>query len=142
MRISDWSSDVCAADLAGPVGRDADFTSIAAFFKVPLDRFHNDLVCLDYPPRVFNRLWCLGAGVVRHHCVKGVSSPRVPRSQSVDSAQERWRDIQVVRLLHPLLGNMYARHIGFGGVDTIILQRSEEQKYELQSLIRSSYAAF
>src|SRR3546814_990773 len=59
---------------------------------------------------------------VRHHGVKGVSSPRVPRSQSVDRAQARWRDIQVVRLLHPLLGNMYARHIGFGGVDTIILQ--------------------
>src|SRR3546814_3987489 len=62
----------------------------------------------------------LGAGVVRHHCVKGVSSPRVPRSQSVDRAQERWRDIQVVRLLH----------------------RSEEHTSELQSLMRISYAVF
>src|SRR3546814_2624342 len=110
MRISDWSSDVCSSDLAGPCrsGRSATAT---------LHRRE---------PRI--------AGCVRR-CRRRHAEPVRPAAKRRD-----WPATATAMVVTSLPHRRRARD--WRRPATAHRRRSEEHTYELQSLMRISYAVF
>src|SRR3546814_5132159 len=120
MRISDWSSDVCSSDLAGPLGQ--------SFGKELSQDFAGALVGADQRCHLEDETFRAGVTVetralvedpIREPVGQHVEAEARPRllSRSCISKQRAHQDIA-----------------GFG--------RSEEHTSELQSLMRISYAVF
>src|SRR3546814_1432291 len=113
MRISDWSSDVCSSDLAGPIGcsaaRSARTATIDGNAGAPLEA---------------DRLDGGDLGGERTGARPG----------------ERSAAVLGRRLTHP--NQRFASQTVSDERDTVAMSRSEEHTSELQSLMRISYAVF
>src|SRR3546814_5602401 len=120
MRISDWSSDVCSSDLAGPGDGEAVESRRAA-----ADLVEND-------QRAWPRLVQDGGGFHHLHHEGGASAGQVIRS--ADAGEQAVDDADMRRLRRHI-----AAHLGQHGDEGV---RSEEHTSELQSLMRISYAVF
>src|SRR3546814_2334280 len=113
MRISDWSSDVCSSDLDGTRWR---WRSV------------------------------VGSQLVRHYGFQQV--PRLCDWGHIGRAicLSAWQDDQIPAEWRGLCSREWRwLHLGQIGSGTIYLYepgRSEEHTYELQSLMRNSYAVF
>src|SRR3546814_4230525 len=120
MRISDWSSDVCSADLAA-IGVDFRHADIVQFERLRRQLGHR--VDVD---RVFRRLH--GRADILGAELEPIGSPRLKRILS--HPDERGLE---------LVGDLWRR---IGRNKHVAARRSEEHTSELQSLMRISYAVF
>src|SRR3546814_2627269 len=136
MRISDWSSDVCASDLPVSVRK-----ALASSLNVPAGR----TLVIDGVQQFRDRLWALGYhGIVEDGDYYGFSlalgSAEVSLVEQANAFrtlanQGRWSPV------HYVMGDPAgeARRIVAPAAAFI---RSEEHTSELQSLMRTSYAVF
>src|SRR3546814_6579423 len=128
MRISDWSSDVCASDLGNS-------TLALNHRRVNVFRIQGQRECRGdvHSDLLSKRLQY----VSRRLAFK--------RNQDADFAQARRSGIVDVvdyqALIHRHMGNAAQRLVLADGRD-VIGERSEEHTSELQSLMRISYAVF
>src|SRR3546814_4216243 len=135
MRISDWSSDVCSSDLKGKLSH--DIIKRCPYLPVPsvLTRRFGSIEAaynaVGFQPR-------------RHYQVNDIGLP-YSDEELLDQIRRIYREQERLTIdiidkypLTPRLSYFIAR---FGGFRNLV-RRSEVHTYELQSLMRTSYAVF
>src|SRR3546814_10422481 len=127
MRISDWSSDVCSSDLIGVAKADF-YPRIGLKGRVGVEAFEfNDLDSWD------SRFFSVGPTVYLPIFQGG----RLKQRLALNEARQRTAAIAYRQTV------LQAWHEVDNALDAwAAQQRSEEHTSELQSLMRSSYAAF
>src|SRR3546814_7979469 len=121
MRINDWSADVCSSDLV-QIAAAADLVEAAAL-----------------EVRVANETF--DAGQRLQECEEGARIEGIEHvtAEAVAQIVRAVATLQELRIVHlHNAGHLQRREIGEKPLD----HRSEEHTYELQSLMRNSYAVF
>src|SRR3546814_3740431 len=136
MRISDWSSDVCASDLATR----GDHLAIQPLCRLELAQV------IEQHRQVVPARRHVGVVVAQLRAARGDGLPvqRLAFLQLAGSPQHGakvvagTRYLQVVRAERLQAPRQHVTQHGFG----VVVARSEEHTSELQSLMRISYAVF
>src|SRR3546814_8157091 len=140
MRISDWSSDVCSADLDHAVGAlerldPLDVIEVAEVLQVVADAIDKEVRCrtVAAKDRRIAVAFALGDADARDI------------AHDIADALHRLVTNQLFRHHRDRLRHVAQRRVGLGcraGALRVVATRSEEHTSELQSLMRISYAVF
>src|SRR3546814_4031223 len=133
MRISDWSSDVCSSDLSAAGLEPGDITSLDDIEKIPTFNSDDLKSAIEAAPPFGDhhpyRREDFGDVPLKIQTSGGTTG--MPRVTLFDALAWEVQGIQTAR-------GLYAQGARPGDV----IQRSEEHKSELQSLIRTSNTVF
>src|SRR3546814_7652854 len=125
MRISDWSSDVCSSDLGDDTGQ-----------------FHRQghaalsLLREDWG-------WPAGAAMRQPSLANRCWSSAVQPSRTASPARtDGWPGMRAAMAVSPIRHSSTVSAPRYSAASTSAATRSEEHTYDLQSLMRISYAVF